>query len=188
MAPTTTAAPTTTEAVGPGRCASVEQLWQADGYPVEDTCTLAEVKRVFRWAWTGTDAQRRSAIRNGHLLDEVFAALDDFGRTYDAGLYHPETRGEWSVLFDDIRWYGGPFYDRGVIGVRYRFDHPDWPPSDQYLDTLVQVDGEWKLSYRRSYCNKVHITMEIIGSDVRCPPDPDPEVNEDEYPDIVREY
>ena len=171
-----------------GRCPRIEELWVADSYPVEDACTLAEVRRAVHLAYTGTDDQRRAAIRNGPLLDEVFAALDDFGRTHDAALYHPEQRGRSGVVFEEIVWRGGPDADRGVIAVRYRLDHPDFLPTDPILDTLVQVDGEWKVSYRRSYCVKVLVIMEHIGSDVRCPRDPDPEVNEDEAPGSTGRY
>lgn len=172
----------------PGRCPPVEELWVADGRPVEDPCTLAEVRRATYLAYTGTDEQRRSAIRNGPLLDEVFAALDDFGRIYGAVLYHPEDRGRSTLIFEEIVWRGGPDADRGVIAVRYRLDHPDYPATDLVLDTLVQVDGEWKVSYRRSYCVKVLVIMEHIGSDVRCPRDPNPEVNEDEAPGSTGRY
>ena len=55
---------------------------------------------------TGTDDQRRSAIRNSHLLEEVFAALDDFGLTHDAGLFRPDERGRYGIIFEDIRWHG----------------------------------------------------------------------------------
>lgn len=172
----------------PGRCAPIEELWVADGYPVADRCTLEEVREAVHLAYTGADNDRRSAIRNGHLLDEVFAALDDFGRTHDAALFDPERRGETSVIFEGFEWRGGPDADRGVIAVRYRLDHPGFPPTDQYLDTLVQVDGRWKLSYRRSYCVKVLVIMEYIGSEVRCPQDPQPEVNEDEAPGSTGRY
>ncbi|MXZ68284.1 MAG: hypothetical protein F4Z17_04695 [Acidimicrobiia bacterium] len=171
-----------------GPCPRIEELWVADSYPVEDPCTLAEVRRAVYLAYTGTDDQRRSAIRNGALLDEVFAALDDFGRTHGAVLYHPEQRGRSSVIFEEIVWRGGPDADRGVIAVRYRLDHPDFPPTDLVLDTLVQVEGEWKVSYRRSYCVKVLVIMEYVGSDVRCPRDPTPEVNEDEAPGSTGRY
>lgn len=171
-----------------GHCPPVEDLWIADSYPVEDPCTLAEVRRAIHLAYTGTDRQRRSAIRNGPLLDEVFTALDDFGRTHGAVLYHPEQRGRSSVIFEEIVWRGGPDADRGVIAVRYRLDHPDFPPTNPVLDTLVQVDGEWRVSYRRSYCVKVLVIMEHIGSDVRCPRDPAPEVNEDEAPGSMGRY
>ena len=171
-----------------GHCPPIEELWIADSYPVEDSCTVAEVRRATYLAYTGTDDQRRSAIRNGPLLGEVFAALDDFGRNHEAALYHPERRGRSSVIFEEMVWRGGPDADRGVIAVRYRLDHPDFPPTDPILDTLVQVDGEWKLSYRRSYCVKVLVIMEHIGSDVRCPRDPNPEVNEDEAPGSTGRY
>lgn len=174
--------------VAPGQCSPIEELWVADGYPVEDRCTLEEVRRALHLAYTGTDSERRSAIRNGHLLDEAFAALDDFGRTHDAALYDPERRRETSVIFEGFEWRGGPDADRGVIAVRYRLDHPGFPPTDPYLDTLVQVEGEWKLSYRRSYCVKVLVIMEYIGSEVRCPRDPHPEVNEDEAPGSTGRY
>jgi len=176
------------QATEAGHCPPIEELWIADSYPVEDPCTLAEVRRAVYLAYTGTDDQRRSAIRNGPLLDEVFVALDDFGRTHGAVLYHPEQRGRSSVVFEEISWRGGPDADRGVIAVRYRLDHPDYPPTDLVLDTLVQVDGEWKVSYRRSYCVKVLVIMEHIGSDVRCPRDPTPEVNEDEAPGSTGRY
>ena len=171
-----------------GHCPPIEDLWIADSYPVEDPCTLAEVRRAIHLAYTGTDPQRRSVIRNGPLLDEVFAALDDFGRTHGAVLYHPEQRGRAGVIFEEIVWRGGPDADRGVIAVRYRLDHPDFPPTDPVLDTLVQVDGEWKVSYRRSYCVKVLVIMEHVGSDVRCPRDPNPEVDEDEAPGSTGRY
>ena len=172
----------------PGRCATVQELWEADGYPVEDACTLEKVKQVFNRAWTGTDRQRRSAIRNSHLLDEVFVALDEYGRTHDAGLFDPGTRGEWTVVFHDIRWRGGPRYDRAVVAVTHGFVHPDYPHSPRWTSTAVQVGGEWKLSYRRSYCLQADAILESTGSEVRCPPDPDPGVNEHEDPDAIREY
>ena len=171
-----------------GQCPPIGELWIADSHPVEDPCTLAEVRRAVHLAYTGTDDQRRSAIRNGPLLEEVFAALDDFGRAHDAVLYHPEQRSRSSVIFEEIVWRGGLDADRGVIAVRYRLDHPDFPPTGSVLDTLVQVDGEWKVSYRRSYCVKVLVIMEHIGSDVRCPRDPNPEVNEDEAPGSTGRY
>ncbi len=171
-----------------GQCPPIEELWIADGYAVEDPCTLAEVRRAMHLAYTGTDRERRSAIRNGPLLDEVFAALDDFGRTHDAALYHPERRGQSSVIFEEIVWRGGPDADQGVIAVLYRIDHPDFPPTNPLVDTLVQVDGEWRVSYRRSYCVKVLVIMEYVRSDVRCPRDPNPEVNEDEAPGSTGRY
>ena len=183
------AATVTTEAEVPRRCASVEEIWRWDGLSVEDPCTLAEVKRVMRWAWTGTDEQRRSVIRNSHLLDEVFAALDRVGSEFGVGVYHPETRRQLTVLFDNIRWHGGPEFDRAVVAVDYNFYHPDYGTGGSWRTvTLVQVDGDWKLSYRRSYCRMTTVTLEYYGSDVRCPPDPHPEVNEDEFPDAIREH
>lgn len=184
--PATTVTPDETEV--PRKCLSVQELWVADTYPVEDECTLAEAKRVLTWAWTGTDRQRRSAIRNGHLLDEVFAALDEYGRTHDATLFHPETRGDWSFVFEDIRWRGGPEYDNAVIALTYRLAHRDHPDSESWTETVVQVDGEWKLSYRRSYCLYVDLILEYMGSDLRCPPDPHPEVHEREDQVFIREY
>ncbi len=188
LLPSTTTSATSDQTGAPPRCPPVNELWEADGYPVEDPCTLSEVKQALTWAWTGTDAQRRSAIRNSHLLDEIFLALDEYGRTHNAGLFDPDTRGDWMVAFDDIRWRGGPRYDRAVIAVTYRLVHRDYQDDSRWTDTLVQVEGEWKLSYRRSYCLQADVIMEYIGSDLRCPPDPDPAVNEDEDPDIIREY
>ena len=172
----------------PQRCASVEEVWKWDGHPVEDACTLAEVKRVMRWAWTGSDDQRRSAIRNSHLLDEVFAALEEVGREIGAGVFHSETRQEWSIRFRNIRWHGGPHFDRAVIAVDYRARHPDYQPGSWRTVTLVQIDGDWKLSYREGYCRVVTPMLEYFGSDTRCPPDPNPEINEYEYPDAIPDY
>ena len=175
-------------AAAPVRCAPVEELWEADGLPVEDRCTLEEVERVLRWAWTGDDEQRRSAIRNGRLLGEVFGALDRYGREHGAFLFHPEERRRYEVSLDDVRWQGGPNYEAAVIGVVYRLEHPAFDAGESFLDTLVQVDGEWKLSYRRSFCVKVMVIMEYAGSSVRCPRDPHPEVNEDEAPGSTGRY
>lgn len=186
IAPTATP-PTPRQPEVPGRCALVEEVWKWDGHPVEDPCTLAEVKRVMRWAWTGTDEQRRSAIRNSHLLDGVFAALEEVGREVGAGVFHSATRGEWSVRFRNIRWHGGPHFDRAVIAVDYSFRHPDYQPGPWRTVTLVQVDGDWKLSYRRGYCRMVTPSLEYHGLAARCPSDPNPEVNEDEYPDMIED-
>ena len=198
--PVTTAVPTTTTVSAstippptrapeePRRCASVEKIWKWDGHVVEDSCTLAEVKRVMRWAWTGTDDQRRSAIRNSHLLDEVFVALEEVGREVGAGIFHTETRGEWTIRFRNIRWHGGPDFDRAVVAVDYSFHHPDFAPHPWWTVTLVQIDGDWKLSYRRGYCRMATPSLEYHGLEARCPPDPHPEVNEDEYPDAISDY
>ncbi len=172
----------------PGKCAPIQELWGGDSYPVEDPCTLAEVRRALYLAYTGTDEQRRSVIRNGHLLDEVFAALDDYGRTHDAAFFDPERRGQAEVIFEGISWRGGPEAEQGVIAVLFRLNHPEIEPTDSLLDTLVQVDGRWKLSYRRSYCVKVVVIMEFMGNNVRCPVDPNPEINEDEATDSTGRY
>ena len=183
-----TAASSAASPPGAARCAPVEELWEADGLPVEDPCTLEEAERVLRWAWTGGDEQRRSAIRNGRLLGEVFGALDRYGREHGAFLFHPEERRRYEVSLDDVRWQGGPGYEAAVIGVVYRLEHPELGGGESFLDTLVQVDGEWKLSYRRSFCVKVMVIMEYAGSSVRCPRDPHPEVNEDEAPGSTGRY
>ena len=185
--PPSTALPDTGVPEVPQRCASVEEVWKWDGHPVEDPCTLAEVKRVMRWAWTGTDDQRRSAIRNSHLLDDVFAGLEEVGRKEGYGIFHSETRGEWTVGSRNIRWHGGPHFDRAVIAVDYTFRHPENPPYPWWTVTLVQIDGDWKLSYRRGYCRMVTPSLEYHGLEARCLPDPDPEVNEDEYPDAIED-
>ena len=183
-----TAASSAASPPGAARCAPVEELWEADGLPVEDPCTREEAERVLRWAWTGGDEQRRAAIRNGRLLGEVFGALDRYGREHGAFLFHPEERRRYEVSLDDIRWQGGPDYQAAVIGVVYRLEHPELGGGESFLDTLVQVDGEWKLSYRRSFCVKVMVIMEYAGSSVRCPRDPHPEVNEDEAPGSTGRY
>ena len=152
---------------------------------MEDPCTLAEVKRVMRWAWLGTDDQRRSAIRNSHLLDEVFAALEQIGLQIGGGVFHPEIRAEWDILFNNIRWHGGPDFDRAVIAVDFRFRHPDLRLAPWKTVTLVQIDGDWKLSYREGYCRIVNSYLEVFEFSFRCPPDPHPEINEYEYPDAI---
>ena len=180
--PSTTMPPTTV-AAGPGRCAPIEDLWRL-GYPVEDSCTLAEVRRVLTWAWAGTDAQRRAAIRNSYLLeDEVFPALDDFGLNDPNGSgFHPEERRQRRLVVNSVIWKGGPEASDGVAAVWFYFDHPDYPRNSEFPfhQTLVQVDGEWKLSYRRSFCVLARLVLELSGSDVLCPRDPHPEINEDE--------
>lgn len=163
----------------------MEEVWKWDGHPVEDPCTLAEVKRVMRWAWLGTDQQRRSAIRNSHLLDEVFAALKEVGQELGAGIFHIETRGQWDIRFKNIRWHGGPHFDRAVIAVDHSLSHPDYRSAGWRTVTLVQIDGDWKLSYREGYCRIANVYLEVFDFDFRCPPDPNPEVNEDEYPDAI---
>ena len=152
---------------------------------MEDPCTLAEVKRVMRWAWLGTDEQRRSAIRNSHLLDEVFAALEEVGQRMGAGVFHTETRGEWDIRFRNIRWHGGPHFDRAVIAVDHSFLHPNYSPGSWRTVTLVQIAGDWKLSYREGYCRIANIYFKVFEYELRCPPDPNPEINEDEYPDAI---
>ncbi len=169
-------------------CRPGSGTWRGDGHPVEDRCTLAEVRRALYLAYTGTDQERRTVIRNSHLLDEVFAALDEFGRTHDAALWDPDRRGEFSVIYEAIGWRGGSEPDQQVIAVLFRLHHPDYPPTEPILDTLVRVDGAWKLSYRRSYCVKVLAIMEYIGSEVRCPRDPQPHINEDESPGSTGRY
>ncbi|MDE0169786.1 MAG: hypothetical protein OXS29_09755 [bacterium] len=163
----------------------MEEVWKWDGHPVEDACTLAEVKRVMRWAWLGTDEQRRSAIRNSHLLDEVFSALEEVGQKLGAGVFHSETRGEWDIRFRNIRWHGGPHFDRAVIAVDHSFSHPDYASAGWRTVTLVQIDGDWKLSYREGFCRMVEPEVEYHALEARCPPDPNPEINEHEYPDAI---
>jgi len=72
-----------------------------------------------------------------------------------------------------------------VLAVDHRFRHRDYRPGFWKTVTLVQIDGDWKLSYREGYCRVAHAFLEVFGFELRCPPDPNPEINEDEYPDAI---
>jgi len=115
----------------------------------------------------------------------VFAALEEIGLQIGGGKLHPETRGEWDIRFRNIRWHGGPDFDRAVIAVDHSFRHPDYQPGSWRTVTLVQIDGDWKLSYREGFCRMMNPVLEVFGFELRCPPDPNPEINEYEYPDAI---
>ena len=57
-------------------CAPVEEIWTR-GSPVTDSCTLNAIETALDYLWTGSSELRQRAVRDGHVLTDLFGRLDN---------------------------------------------------------------------------------------------------------------
>ncbi|MYB45377.1 MAG: hypothetical protein F4X74_10610 [Acidimicrobiia bacterium] len=123
--------PATAQALGRD-CPPVEDLWEP-GADVTDPCTTAAVAAVLDYAETGPTAHRMAAIRDGHVLDGVFAFQDNIGDPFYALYFAEDGRTRTLIEVVSIRW-AGAFPQSSMIEVEYRLG---WPPAEM-TDKLRQ--------------------------------------------------
>ena len=116
--------PETAQALGRD-CPPVEQLWRKN-QPVEDPCTLKAVQTALEYAESGTLEQRMAAVRDGHVLADLLAAVDNIQDPFIASGMGDVGRATKTIETRAVRWRGG-FAQASMILLEWR---SVWPVRD----------------------------------------------------------
>lgn len=156
--------PDTAQALGRD-CPPVEELWEQDK-EVTDPCTIAAVSTALDYAFTGPAAHGMAAVRDGHVLEGVFAYQDNIDDPFHSAFLSEAGRARMLVEVQSVRW-AGTFPGASMAVVEYR---SGWLPlemadelrqaitadhdlmveylSEKYPDYTPQPDGaEWWIRF-----------------------------------------
>ena len=99
--------PDTAEALGRD-CPPVEEIWSGNGSLVKDQCTLDAINTAMRFVWREPSELRQRAIRDGHVLTDLFHRLDNQYEInpYMAGIFGLEERESMTTEVRSIKWAG----------------------------------------------------------------------------------
>ena len=182
--------PTTTDPdpEATGDCPGNYHQW----FKVRDECVLDEVRKEFL-AWrAGSHEQRKAAIRDGHLLAQVFAESQTSAQQY-FGEEAANDLDAWTSVWADadnrstrrVELYGAQWIDPDRIDVRIRAVMRDGSFAWAWnVVPFTYVDGEWKISYQ-GFCRYIDAAIPFVrdhgGTLSPCPPDPRPRVTANEH-------
>ena len=138
--------PDTAQALGRD-CPPVEDLWE-QGKDVTDPCTTAAVATALDYAYTAPTPMRMAALRDGHVLDGVFAFQDNIDDPFYARFYVAEGRAERLFEIEAMRW-AGSFAQASMILVEYRSGWSPWEMTDEQRQAAA-TDYELRVEYLRS--------------------------------------
>ena len=116
-------------------CPPVEDLWE-QGKPVSDECTLEAIHTALTWVWSAPSDLRQRAIRDGHVLTELFYQLDNTEDPILMVYSTEEGRAGITAEFKDARWVGG-WPGASIIKLEYRAVYPDWTLTPELRATLM---------------------------------------------------
>ena len=149
-------------------------------HQVVEQCVLDRVKDLFEALFAGTHTERMAAIRDGHVLGELFADLQAKGEQVWPDL-HDDLTSRYSIWEDadarayrDIDIYGAVWNGPDLLGVRLRAWSPaDGPTPDVWRAApVVWADDQWYVSYA-GFCRFVR----ALGKwRMTCPKDPRPQI------------
>ncbi len=175
--------PTTTapDPSSSGDCPGNFHQW----FMVRDECVLEEVRKEFLAFDAGSHQQRMESIRDGYLLEKVFAESQAYAEQY-FGVEAANDMSAWTSLFADIdnrstrrvELYGAQWFDRDRIDVRIRTVMVDGSFAWAWnVVPFTYVGGQWKISYQ-GFCRFIDASIESVrdhgGTANPCPPDPRP--------------
>ncbi len=182
--------PTTTapDPSASGDCPGNFHQW----FMVRDECVLGEVRKEFLAFDAGSHQQRLESIRDGYLLEEVFAESQAAAELY-FGKEAANDLSTWTSMYADVDnrstrrvdLYGAQWVDHDRIDVRIRTVMADGSFAWAWnVVPFTYVDGQWKISYQ-GFCRFVEASIESVqefgGTANPCPPDPRPQIVELEY-------
>ena len=104
-------------------CTPVEEIWTR-GSPVTDSCTLSAIETALDYLWTESSELRQRAVRDGHVLTDLFGRLDNQDNAYLAGLYGEKARAGVTTKVRNVRWAGN-WAGASMIYFEYQNVHPD---------------------------------------------------------------
>ena len=130
--------PDTAEALGRD-CLPVEVLWSGNGSLVRDQCTLDAVDTALRFAWREPSELRQRAIRDGHVLTDLFHRLDNQYETspFLAALTGEEARAQLTVEVANIKW-AGTWPGASMIHLEFRIVHPDREMTEDERQSAIR--------------------------------------------------
>ena len=175
--------PTTTapDPSASGDCPGNFHQW----FMVRDECVLAEVRKEFLNYRAGSHRQRMSAIRDGYLLEKLFAESQVSAEQY-FGKEAANDPSTWTSVYADVdnrstrrvELYGAQWFDRDRIDVRIRTVMVDGSFAWAWnVVPFTYVGGQWKISYQ-GFCRFIDASIESVrdhgGTANPCPPDPRP--------------
>ena len=148
---------------------------------VHDPCVLARLNTIFEALFAGTHSERMAAVRDGHVLADIYSALEAYAREQNSDGYADPYDINYRPFEDsDVRsWYtveveGAVWNGPSLLGVLVRIAREDIDPvlEGWVAAPAVWVDGQWWVSYA-GYCRLLSGMGDISR---RCPPDPRPEI------------
>lgn len=175
--------PTTTapDPSASGDCPGNFHQW----FMVRDECVLAEVRKEFLNYRAGSHRQRMSAIRDGYLLEKLFAESQVSAEQY-FGKGAANDVSTWTSVYADVdnrstrrvELYGAQWVDHDRIDVRIRTVMADGSFAWAWnVVPFTYVDGQWKISYQ-GFCRFIDASIKSVrdhgGTANPCPPDPRP--------------
>ena len=137
--------PEEAEALGRG-CLPVEGLWEQD-QPVSDPCTLEAVQTALEYAFTGPSELRMAAIRDGHVLGDLLAAVDGIEEAFIAGGMSEAGRGVASIETETLEWKGS-FAQASMILARFRVVRPVRDLTEEEREAAIRY-YEWRVAQGR---------------------------------------
>ena len=86
----------------------MEELWSANGARVKDQCTLDAIDTALKSAWSSPSELAQRAIRDGHVLTDLFAHWDnqDEINPFAGAWRDKESRSRITVNVSDMHWAG----------------------------------------------------------------------------------
>ena len=182
---TTTTTTAVEELPEPGSVASLAPVsssgcgnFRGWAYMVKDQCLLDIAKVELTKFFAGTHAERMDAIRDGHLLGDVFAGL----HAYVEAIYGSEQANDlaspYSLYADaDARHLRtvaiccAEWRHQNLVEVRFQLRRDGILEGERHWSVapFTRVDEQWKIGYT-GFCRLVS----NFGFGVTCPPDPRP--------------
>ena len=126
-------------------CPPVEAIWSGNGNLVTDQCTLDAIDTAMRFAWREPSELRQRAIRDGHVLTDLFHRIDNQHEInpYHDAVFGQEARASITTEIRNIKWAGN-WPGASMIHLEYRNVHPDremtedeWAGAERYFTGLA---------------------------------------------------
>ena len=172
---------TTPDPDASGDCPGNYHQW----YKVRDDCILDEVRQEYLAWQAGSHSQRMAAIRDGHLLGQVFTESHASAEQY-FGKEAANDLNAWTSVYADVdnrstrrvEIYGAQWIQPDLIHVRIRTVMRDGSFAWAWnVVPFTYIDGQWKISYQ-GFCRRIAAAIEFVedhgGTLDPCPPDPRP--------------
>ena len=123
--------PDTAQALGRD-CAPVEELWPGNAAPVTDQCTLDAIDTALRYAWSSPSDLAQRAIRDGHVLTDLFARFDSLDEInpFLGAWRDEEGRSRITVNVRNMRWAGN-WPGASMIYLEYQLAWADREMTDE---------------------------------------------------------
>ena len=111
-------------------CPPVEAIWAGNGHLITDQCTLDAINTALQMAWREPSELRQRAIRDGHVLGDLFHRLDNQANPYLAAYTGEFSRAQSTVEVRNMKWAGN-WPGASMVYLEFRIVHPDRKPTEE---------------------------------------------------------